>query len=108
LHVTVGLEVAGPGGGQWSCRWQHSQLVEVRPGHAAHADVRYRMNADTFAAIVTGRQTARDAFFARHIEVEGDLERALKLALIFERFLQESPYQPDVPSEASDAIPAIA
>jgi hypothetical protein len=103
LSVTVGLEVSGPGGGRWSCRWDGGELTRVVRGPGAGADVAYRTDAPTFAAVVRGRTTAREAFFARRINVEGDVEKALKLAVLFEHFVKENPYRPAATPEAADA-----
>src|SRR5207237_269033 len=78
LDVTVGLEVSGPGGGQWTCRWTAGELAGVWRGRDAEAEVVYRMAPDTFAAVVAGRLPVQEAFFARRIDVEGDVEKGLK------------------------------
>ena len=53
----------------------------------------YRTDAPTFAAVVRGRETPQEAFFDRRIEVEGDVEKALKLAVLFGHFAREFPYE---------------
>ena len=50
------------------------------------------MDVDTFEAVVGGRQTPEEAFLARRIEIAGDIEKALKLAILFEHFVAEFPY----------------
>ena len=75
----------------------------MRRGAADGAAVVYRTDAPTFAAVVRGRTTPREAFFSRRIGVEGDIEKALKLAVLFEHFVTENPYQPAAVREASDA-----
>jgi Male sterility protein/SCP-2 sterol transfer family len=95
LSVTVGLEVSGPGGGRWSCRWDKGDLTQVSRGPADGAAVTYRTDAPTFAAVVQGRTTAQQAFFTRRIGIEGDVEKALKLAVLFECFVKENPYCPE-------------
>jgi nucleoside-diphosphate-sugar epimerase len=103
LDVTVALEVRGPGGGDWSCSWNAGQLLEVRRGLDAAADVTYRMDVSTFDEIVHGRQSLHQLFFAQQIEIDGDVERALKLAVMFDQFLKEIPYRPDACREATHA-----
>ncbi len=103
LSVIVGLEVSGPGGGRWSCRWDQGDLTHVRRGPADGPAVTYRTDAPTFAAVVQGRTTARQAFFARRIGIEGDVEKALKLAVLFEHFVKDNPYVPGVAREAMNA-----
>jgi hypothetical protein len=103
LSIAVGLEVSGAGGGQWLCRWDHGDLTQVSRGSADGAAVIYRTDAPTFAAVVQGRTTAQQAFFTRRIGIEGDVEKALKLAVLFEQFVQDNPYCPEAVREAIDA-----
>jgi thioester reductase-like protein len=100
LDVTVGLEVFGPMGGQWTCRLT-PETVSVCRGREALADVVYRLDAATLGALVTGSLTLPDAFLARRVEIEGDVERGLKLGVLFDRFVRECPFRPS--PEAPDA-----
>jgi thioester reductase-like protein len=107
LDADVVLEVRGPGGGVWSCRWAGGE-VRVRRGRRGGADVGYRLDGPTFAEVVLGRLPAQEAFFGGRVEVEGDVEKALKLAVLFEQVVRECPYQPGAAREATDgcAVPA--
>jgi thioester reductase-like protein len=107
LDVTVALDVGGPDGGCWTCRWENGDLVEVRRGRAADAHVAFRLDVPTFATIALGRQSPQDAFFNRQIEIEGDVERGLKLAVLFEQFLRECPYRPEQRMETTDAVASL-
>jgi thioester reductase-like protein len=100
LDLTVAVAVTGSGGGSWSCRWAGGNLLDVRRGPAPDADVTYRTDAATFAAIVRGRLSPHDAFLARQVEIDGDVEKGLKLAVLFARFVQECPFTP----EGADAV----
>lgn len=91
LDVVVALDVRGPGGGQWTCRWVAGEPVRVERGRACPADVVYRLDAGAFADIVTSRVSFQDAFLGRRIEIEGQVEKGLKLAVLFDRFVRESP-----------------
>ena len=103
LHLAVGLDVAGPGGGQWSCRWAGGELTYVARGLEAQADVTYHTDADTFAAILHGRLAPQQAFFEERLAITGDLETALKLAVLFAQFLRENPCPAPRPAEAMNA-----
>jgi hypothetical protein len=103
LDLAFAFDIRGAGGGQWSCRWEGGELVEVRRGLAADAAVTYRTDAATFASLVEGRQTPQNAFFAGHVEIAGDMETGLKLAAVFEQFLAEVPYQPSEYTEVAHA-----
>jgi thioester reductase-like protein len=104
LSVSVGLDIRGPGGGRWHCRWVGGELRSVRRATEDGADVTYRTDVATFAAVVGGTVTPQEAFFDRQIEVAGDVETALKLAVLFGRFAEEFPYQPRPRREERDAV----
>lgn len=91
LDVLVGFDITGPGGGQWSCLWERGEFRGVMRGIADEAAVVYRTDVATFAAVIDRRETPQQAFFAQRVTVDGDLEVALKLVVIFERFLRENP-----------------
>jgi hypothetical protein len=105
LDLTIALDIRGPGGGRWSCRWDHGELAGVQRGLDGRAEVTYRTDTATFAAVVGGRQTPQDAFFARRIEIAGDMEKALKLTVLFGQFLKDIPYRSVGRMEALDAAP---
>jgi nucleoside-diphosphate-sugar epimerase len=108
IDVTVGLHVRGAGGGRWSFRCGGGEVRLLRRGTERGAEVVYRMDVPTFHAVVRGRQTPQDAFLARRIEIEGEVEKALKLAVLFGHFVRECPYTPSPQREATDAAPLPA
>jgi thioester reductase-like protein/predicted lipid carrier protein YhbT len=103
LDLAFAFDIRGEDGGQWSCRWEGGELVEVRRGLDTEVVVTYRTDAATFASLIGGRQTPQDAFFAGHIEIAGDMEIGLKLAAVFEQFLAEVPYKPSERTEVLHA-----
>jgi thioester reductase-like protein len=103
LNLTVSLDLRGPGGGQWSCKWTAGNLVSVSRGMAEEAAVTYHTDTATFDAVVNGRQTPQDAFFDQRIEITGDMETALKLATLFGQFLREFPASWPHRTEVMDA-----
>jgi len=102
IDADLGFEVRGPGGGEWVCRVRNGRVVEVLREPVGAADVAYRLDGPTFAAVVAGRQTPQAAFFDRRIEIRGRVETGLKLAALFARFVREFPYTP-APEEAHAA-----
>jgi nucleoside-diphosphate-sugar epimerase len=92
LDLTIALDIHGQGGGQWSCRWTRGELAGVCRGLDARAEVTYRTDVATFAAVVAGRQTPQEAFFARRIDIAGDVEKGLKLTVLLQQFLKDFPY----------------
>jgi thioester reductase-like protein len=102
LDLTVACDIRGAGGGQWSCKWVRGELVDVSDGLDNQAAVVYRTDVATFGAIVRGELAPQEAFFNRRIAIEGDMEKALKLAVLFGRFVREFPYQIPERREALD------
>ncbi len=103
IDVTLGLDVAGAGGGRWSCRLGGGAAT-VRRGLEPAAEVVYRTDPATFEAVVRGRQSPQEAFLDRRIEIAGDVEKGLKLAVLFERFVKECPYREPLAAEETDAV----
>jgi nucleoside-diphosphate-sugar epimerase len=103
LDLAVGLDVSGPGGGRWTLRWTGGELGPVRRGLEADAAVIYRLDRAAFEAVVRGRQTPQEAFLARRIAVQGDVEKGLKLAVLFGGFVKEFPFEGRPPREESGA-----
>jgi thioester reductase-like protein len=91
LDLTVGIDLRGPGGGQWSCKWRRGELVYAKRGLEEGTAVTYHTDTATFQAVVNGLQTPQEAFFEGRIAITGDLETALKLAALFAQFLAENP-----------------
>jgi len=96
LDITVSLDIRGQGGGGWSYRWSNGELIQVRRDLDPTAQVLFRTDTQTFAAIIGSRQSMQEAFFAQRIEIEGDVEKALLLARLFEEFTHEYPYGPQL------------
>jgi thioester reductase-like protein len=90
LDILVGFDIKGPGGGQWSCEWRRGEFLGVCPGVAPAATVVYRTDRTVFDAILDARFTPQQAFFDQRIKITGDIETALKLAVLFEQFLAEN------------------
>ena len=90
LSALISFEIHGAGGGQWSCRWEEGDLVEIRRGLDERAVAIYRTDTATFEDVVQGRQDPQQAFFEERVAISGNLEIALKLASLFHQFLQEN------------------
>lgn len=106
LTTLVSFEIHGAGGGQWSCRWEDGELVEIRRGLDERAVAIYRTDTATFDDVVQGRQNPQQAFFEERIAISGNLEVALKLAALFHQFLRENasvkPQRKETVNAASD------
>jgi thioester reductase-like protein len=89
-RIVFALDIRSTGGGTWSCRWADGRL-NVRRGVDAETIVTYRMASSVFETLLRGWKSPQQAFFDGQIEIDGDVEKALKLALFIERFLADSP-----------------
>jgi thioester reductase-like protein len=105
LDLTVCIDLRGPGGGKWSCKWRHGDLVFAKSGLDDGALLTYHTDTATFHAVVSGLQTPQEAFFEQRIAITGDLETALKLAVLFGQFLAENPVAQHHRKEVMDATP---
>lgn len=101
IETTLGFDIRGPGGGRWVCRLSGGRVVPVRDS-AERTDVEYRMGVQTFVAVITGRETPQTAFFNHRIEIAGNVEDGLKLAMLFGEFVRDFPYFPTCNQEERD------
>jgi thioester reductase-like protein len=106
LDLTVCIDLRGPGGGQWSCKWRRGELIYARRGLEYGAAVTYHTDTATFQAVMSGIQTPQDAFFEQRITITGDLETALKLAVLFGQFVAENSVAPPHRMEVMDSTPS--
>jgi thioester reductase-like protein len=97
------LDIRGADGGQWSFRCGGQEIMSVERGIRSVPEVIYRIDAQTFLRLIRGQESAQRAFLDGQIEIEGDMEKALKLAMFIEQFLAESSpeHQPAAPARAS-------
>ena len=82
LRVVYRFELTGPGGGNLYARIEAGRL-ELVAGPGGVADVRFRLTAQDFFAILAGRANADWLFMEDRIEVEGDLSLALRMRKLF-------------------------
>ena len=68
------------------------------------ADVVYRTDPVTFDNVVRGRSSPQEAFFARRVEIGGDVEKGLKLAVLFGLFLAEAGRALPARQEATNGV----
>ena len=65
-----------------------------QPGSELERDFVARLELPRFLDLAAAHVDPRECFFAGKIEVEGDVERALELALLMRQFFASSPWQP--------------
>ncbi len=84
------LDIRGATGGQWTFRCGGEEILSIERGMRTAAEVTYRIASETFLRLIRGQQSAQQAFLDGQIEIEGDMEKALLLAMFIEQFLSES------------------
>ncbi len=97
LNISIGFRVHGnQGGGSWICIIKEGDVVSVNEISILpdSLDVYYSTSHEIFDEIVTGAITTRDAFFKQHLQIDGDIEKALLLSVLLEDLLQEIPFKP--------------
>ncbi|QJX01284.1 SDR family oxidoreductase [Frigoriglobus tundricola] len=99
VEAALGFDIRGAGGGRWLCRIGGGRVLQVTRGSNERSDVEYQMGVDTFAAVVSGRESPQAAFFGRRIEIAGSIEKGLKLATLFGQFVRDFPYPAACPQE---------
>jgi thioester reductase-like protein len=101
IETTLSFDIRGTGGGRWLCRFGGGRVLQIVRNSAECGDTEYRMAVTTFAAVVSGRESPQVAFTRRRIEIAGNVEKGLKLAVLFGQFVREFPYP-------AAAIPEVA
>jgi nucleoside-diphosphate-sugar epimerase len=100
----LGLDIWGPGGGQWHVGASGGGLFSAEPGLAPECDVVLRTDAVTFAAIIQAEVTTRHAVRQGLVEVVSKNDRppdpAALLALFVKGRRQPSQTQPQSPQPA--------
>lgn len=84
------LDICGVNGGQWSFCCGGEEILSMERGIRTVPEVIYRIEAEMFLRLIRGQQSAQKAFLEGQIEIEGDMEKALMLAMFIEQFLAES------------------
>ncbi|MCA9310193.1 MAG: SDR family oxidoreductase [Phycisphaerales bacterium] len=96
LTTTVRFAITGVPDGEWVCRFDAGQLVEVRRGcNGLREDFTYRTGLDGFWDVVTARVDPQQVFLEGRAELSGDIEQALKMGVILREFNLEHPWQPE-------------
>lgn len=88
--------IAGTHNAEWTCRYDAGRLVDMHRGpNTLHEDFGFRVTADAFDRIVTGRQSLQQTYFDSNAEIFGNTFMALKMVPIIDAFLSEHPFQPN-------------
>lgn len=97
LSATVRFVIEDEANGHWVCRFDDGQLTRVDRGSAGgeatvgEEDFAYRSNRVSFWKAISGRVHPQELFLNGHAEITGNVEQALKMAMVLHAFTQEFP-----------------
>ena len=94
LSANVRFALTGIADGHWLCSFDSGRLVRVlRSKNGTKEDFGYRVDAETFLKVVAAELDPQQAFLNGQVEVFGDVERALKMAMVLRQFNSEFPFR---------------
>jgi thioester reductase-like protein len=70
--VHLGLEITGPGGGEWELTLDQGRLISARPGLSARCTATYYLNVATFERLAESRTDAQQAIGTGRVVIEGN------------------------------------
>jgi putative sterol carrier protein len=82
LNVTMQLELAGDGGGQWHLIVADKTL-KINEGQAINPNMTLMMAASDYLAIVNGQANAMQMFMQGKVKVGGDMSLVMKMQSMF-------------------------
>lgn len=92
VSATVRFVIEDEPNGEWTCRFERGALMEVRRGkNGVREDFGYRTSRDVFCEAIRGQVHPQEFFLTGRAEIFGDVERALKMAMILHAFTNEFP-----------------
>ncbi|MEI8374778.1 MAG: SDR family oxidoreductase [Planctomycetota bacterium] len=68
----LGIEVDGPGGGQWELFVRDGRLVAIDDGVSTRSTAVFHVNSATFRSLVHGELSVSQAVQAGHVRIEGN------------------------------------
>jgi putative sterol carrier protein len=75
----------------WTLEIKQGMLLSISPD-SAMAECSYWMNAATFEKVVRGVYRPEEAFFDGRINIQGNMEKGLKVAAALAEFCKTYPY----------------
>ena len=81
----LGLDIVGHGGGQWQLVVRGEELISVETGLHADRLATCRVDIGTYADLVSGRTTWRQAFLTKSAELSGNGRSVAEYATILDQ-----------------------
>ena len=92
VTTTMRFVIEDEPSGEWVCAFDRGQLRTVHRGsNGIRESFGYRSTRDVFWEAISGRTHPQDLFLSGRAEIFGDVEQALKMAMILHAFTQEYP-----------------
>jgi nucleoside-diphosphate-sugar epimerase len=92
VTATMRFVIEDEPNGEWVCVFDRGRLSTVRRGHdGIHEDFGYRATREVFWQAISGNTHPQELFLTGRAEVFGNVERALKMAVILHAFTKECP-----------------
>ena len=95
--VHLGLEITGPGGGEWELTLEQGRLVSARPGLSARCTATYYLNIATFEQLAQSRTDAQQAIGTGRVVIEGNGVPLKDLANALENLAIAAGRSPNLP-----------
>lgn len=92
LTVSIRFIIENNGDNHWVCCFDKGRLIGVHHGpNTVREDIAYRCGDDVFWEAVAGEVHPQEAFLDGRAEIVGDVELAMKMAMILHAFNREFP-----------------
>jgi hypothetical protein len=90
LSATVKFDITDLIDGQWTCVFDAGRVALVRrASQMLRADFGYRVDASTFLQVISAQADPQEMFLSGRVDLFGDVERALKMAMVLHQFSRE-------------------
>lgn len=72
VNGVVGLQVNGPGGGQWELQLDRGRVVQAEPGLTSQCTATCYLNSGTFRLLASSEQSVESALASGRVVIEGN------------------------------------
>jgi nucleoside-diphosphate-sugar epimerase len=94
VSATVRFVITDAPNAEWVCCFDRGKLAHMHRGcNGVREDFGYRVDRHTFLEAVSGRLDPQHAFLNGKAQLYGNIEQALKMAMVLHLFMQEFPFE---------------
>ncbi len=98
LNVIFSIQIKDGIHSKWTLEIKDGMLVSISQNEK-RIDCYYTMDAITFEKVVRGLYPPEEAFFDGHIDIQGNMEKALSMGAVLSEFCKTYPYQEKIVSK---------